>query len=182
MRIGYLLFAGMLSVLSAGCVLATDNSAVVEMSNPVTVSGKVKIEWQQPHQYTDIRSATELQQRFEQRLFDSLTKTLDKAAAKVLKGNETLELVVTDVDLAGDLRPTFGKGPASDIRIVKDIYPPRINFSYRLLDGEQVIMVGSEKLRDMSFMDRISKIDNSSFKYEHALLKEWFAKTIAPRM
>jgi hypothetical protein len=115
-------------------------------------------------------------------MFEELTKALDKASAKALKGKEKLELVVTDVDLAGDLRPTFGQASTSDIRIVKDIYPPRINFSYRVLDGDQVIMVGSEKLRDMRFMDRISNIDNSSFRYEKALLSDWFENTVAPKL
>ncbi|TCN90634.1 DUF3016 domain-containing protein [Shewanella fodinae] len=179
MKIGYLFFASVLSIMSAGCAVATEDAAA---ANPVTTSGKVKIEWQSPDKYTDIRTATEVQKRYEQRMFEELTKALDKASAKALKGKEKLELVVTDVDLAGDLRPTFGQASTSDIRIVKDIYPPRINFSYRVLDGDQVIMVGSEKLRDMRFMDRISNIDNSSFRYEKALLSDWFENTVAPKL
>ncbi|MDF0534734.1 DUF3016 domain-containing protein [Shewanella sp. A32] len=182
MKIGYLLFAGMLGVMSTGCAVATEEAADAAAANPITTVGKVKIEWQNPDKYRDIRTASELQKRFQQRMFESLTKALDQASSKVMKDKEKLELVVTDVDLAGDLRPTFGKAAVSEIRVVKDIYPPQINFTYRVLDGDQVIMVGSEKLHDLMFMNRIYANDNTTFRYEEGMLKDWFNKTVAPKL
>ena len=46
--------------------------------------------------------------RFEQKTFDTLTANLSKSVAKVLHPDQKVELVVTDLDLAGDVRPTFG--------------------------------------------------------------------------
>lgn len=148
--------------------------------DPVTKSGIVKIEWQSPEKYRDVQAANENRMKYRQRVFDDLTKSLDKDASRLLKKGETLELVVTDLDLAGDVLPTFGAS-VSDMRVVKDIYPPRITFSYRVLDGEQVIMVGSEKLRDVGFMDRSNVNSHDSLRFEKEMLKDWLRKTVVPK-
>ncbi|WP_335903590.1 DUF3016 domain-containing protein [Shewanella algae] len=174
MKIRHLL---LVSALASGSVLAADKAD----ENPVTESGKVKIEWQSPKDFRDIKSASELQSRYEKRLFDTLTKTLDKDVSSSLKDNQKLELTVTDVDLAGDVRPTFG-ATANDIRVVKNVYPPKISFSYRLLEGDQVVVAGDEKLTDMQFLDHVDRINSDSFRYEERMLKDWFQKTLKPKL
>ncbi|GHA93023.1 DUF3016 domain-containing protein [Shewanella indica] len=174
MKIRHLL---LVSALASGSVLAADKAD----ENPVTESGKVKIEWQSPKDFRDIKSASELQSRYEKRLFDTLTKTLDKDVSSSLKDNQKLELTVTDVDLAGDVRPTFG-ATANDIRVVKNVYPPKISFSYRLLEGDQVVIAGDEKLTDMQFLDHVDRINSDSFRYEERMLKDWFQKTLKPKL
>ncbi|MCE9787641.1 DUF3016 domain-containing protein [Shewanella chilikensis] len=174
MKIRHLL---LVSALASGSVLAADKAD----ENPVTESGKVKIEWQSPKNFRDIESAGELQSRYEKRLFDTLTKALDKDVSSSLKDNQKLELTVTDVDLAGDVRPTFG-ATANDIRVVKNVYPPKISFSYRLLDGDQLIIAGDEKLTDMQFLDHVDRINSDSFRYEERMLKDWFQKTLKPKL
>ncbi|MGI2852970.1 DUF3016 domain-containing protein [Shewanella algae] len=174
MKIRYLLLAAALATSTA---MAADKAD----ENPVTESGKVKIEWQSPKDFRDIKSASELQSRYEQRLFDTLTQSLDKDVSSSLKENQKLELTVTDVDLAGDVRPTFG-ATVNDIRVVKNVYPPKISFSYRLLEGEQVVMAGDEKLTDMQFLDHVDRINSDSFRYEQRMLKDWFLKTLKPKL
>ena len=165
-------------VLLSGCVVAAPEA---EQANVVTQSGNVKIEWQAPEKYRDVRSASESNKKFRQRVFDTLTKALDQDVKKLLKSDEKLELVVTDVDLAGDLRPTFGAAAVNELRVVKDIYPPRITFSYRVLEGDSVIMVGSEKLRDPGFLDRSYINDQDSFRFEKAMLEKWLRDKVAPK-
>lgn len=165
------------SILLSGSVLAADE--VTE--NPVTENGIVKVEWQDPSSFRDIRSSGEMKSRFENRTFEQLTKHLNKEASRILKPEQKLELVVTDLDLAGDVRPTFG-ATTNDIRVVKDIYPPRITFSYKVLDGDKVIMAGDEKLTDMGFMYSINKMNDKPYRYENALLSSWLKKTIEPKL
>ncbi|QSX33327.1 DUF3016 domain-containing protein [Shewanella avicenniae] len=175
MKVG-LLIAGL---FFAG--LTTTATADEAAANNITEAGVVKIEWQAPEKYRDVRSATENRAVYRQRVFEALTKSLDKNASKLLKSGEKLELVVTDLDLAGDVLPTFGAATVNEIRVVKQIYPPRISFSYRVLEGEQVIMVGSENLRDMGFMDHTSMNDSDSLRYEKAMLEAWLRKTVVPK-
>jgi hypothetical protein len=141
----------------------------------------VKIVWQSPKDYRDIKSSGELQSRYEKRLFETLTENINKEAAKILKPNQKLEMTITDVDLAGDMRPTFG-ATANDLRIIKDIYPPRMTFSYQVLENDKVIIAGDEKLSDMGFMGGIQSLNDKPFMYETKMLTEWLKKTIAPQL
>ncbi|AVV85201.1 hypothetical protein SPWS13_3492 [Shewanella putrefaciens] len=90
-------------------------------------------------------------------------------------------MMVTDVDLAGDMRPTFG-ATANDLRVVKDIYPPRITFSYQVLENDKVIVAGDEKLSDMGFLTGIQPLNDKPFMYETQMLNDWLKKTIAPKI
>ncbi|QYJ74905.1 DUF3016 domain-containing protein [Shewanella sp. FJAT-52076] len=174
MKFPMILIAGLFVASSA----MADDAATVD---PQTQDGAVKISWQEPKKFRDIKSSGELQSRFENRLFETLTKELSKEAAKSLKPNQSLELVVTDVDMAGDMRPTFG-ATTNDLRVVKEIYPPRISFSYQVLDGEQVVIAGDEKLTNLNFMNDIRPINDRPFSHEARLLTQWFDKQVAPKL
>ncbi|MCU8001804.1 MULTISPECIES: DUF3016 domain-containing protein [unclassified Shewanella] len=174
MKIQSLLLAG---VLSCSAAWAADEAPV----DPVTEDGVVKIVWQSPKDYRDIKSSGELQSRYEKRLFETLTENINKEATKILKPNQKLEMTITDVDLAGDMHPTFG-ATANDLRIIKDIYPPRMTFSYQVMENDKVIIAGDEKLSDMGFMGGIQSLNDKPFMYETKMLTEWLKKTIAPQL
>ncbi|MCL1141173.1 DUF3016 domain-containing protein [Shewanella gaetbuli] len=151
-------------------------------ANPITENGVVKIEWQEPDNYRDIKTSNDIQSRFETRFFETMTKNINKQAEKTLAPNQTLVMQVTDVDLAGDMRPTFG-ATSGDLRVVKDLYPPRMNFSYQILEGETVVIAGDEKLRDMSFMQRLNRLNNDRpFTSETIMMQDWLKRTIAPQI
>ncbi|ARD20989.1 MULTISPECIES: DUF3016 domain-containing protein [Shewanella] len=174
MKVKHLLIAGALM-----CNVAIADEEVIE--NPVTEEGIVKVEWQEPKNYRDLKTATEVKSRFEQRFFDTMTKNINKEAEKILKPNQKLEMVVSDVDLAGDLRPTFGATSANELRIVKDLYPPRMTFTYRITEGDNVVIAGDEKLVDMNFMYGANSTRNQRpFEYETRMLKDWLKKTVEP--
>ncbi|MGL5048134.1 MAG: DUF3016 domain-containing protein [Shewanella sp.] len=174
MKIQSLLLAG---VLSCSAAWAADEAHV----DPVTEEGVVKIVWQSPKDFRDIKSSGEVQSRYEKRLFEILTANINKEAAKILKSNQTLDMIITDVDLAGDMRPTFG-ATANDLRIVKDIYPPRMTFSYQVMENDKVIIAGDEKRSDMGFMGGIQSLSDKPFMYETKMLTDWLKKTIAPQL
>ncbi|GGQ32478.1 DUF3016 domain-containing protein [Shewanella litoralis] len=174
MKIKYLLLA---SVFSGQVAMAED----APEPNPLTEVGVVKIEWQNPKEFRDIKTSTELQSRFEKRLFETLTKNINKQAEKSLKPGQTLHMQVTNLDLAGDMRPTFGATPG-DLRIVKDLYPPRATFSFTVNEGDKVIISGDEKITDMSFMYNSHRFNDRPFQYETTLFTDWLQKSVEPKL
>ncbi|MEH6465179.1 MAG: DUF3016 domain-containing protein [Shewanella psychromarinicola] len=174
MNVKYLLLA---SALMCPVAMAED----VPEPNPVTEVGVVKIEWQNPKDFRDIKTSNELQSRFETRLFETLTKNINKQAQKILKPDQKLDMKVTDFDLAGDMRPTFGAAPG-DLRIVKDLYPPRATFSYTITEKGNVVIAGDEKITDMSFMHNTRRFNNRPFQYETTLFTDWLQKSVAPKL
>ena len=77
------------------------------------------------------------------------------------------------MDLAGEIEPWHG-AQFQDVRIVKDIYPPRIDLSFQLLDAAgTVIKEGQRHLSDMSFLMHIYSNRSDTRVYEKGLLDDW---------
>lgn len=169
------------TLLIVGAFVSLNVYADEVKEDPITEDGVVKITWQKVDNFRDVKAVGDIQSRYELRTFETLTKSLNKTASKAFKPNQKLEMVVTDVDLAGDVRPTFGATP-NDIRVVKDLYPPRMTFSYKVLEGEQVIVAGDEKLRDMGFMQTVGVTNDKPLRYEIKMLDEWLKKSILPQL
>ncbi|NVK54482.1 MAG: DUF3016 domain-containing protein [Alteromonadaceae bacterium] len=151
----------------SGIVYAEDNS-----SNEQPL---VEITWQEPESYTDVRPSNESRKRFRERVFSELDDYFNKLA-EGLPAGQTLSITVTDVDLAGQVWPTFGTG-AQDIRIIESMYIPRMTFSYQLKHGEQVMKSAEVSLKEMSFMNNASRFRrNEPFAYEKFMIKRWFSQ------
>ena len=140
---------------------------------PKTTLSKVEITWQSPNDYRDIRPSNETRKGFRERVFSSLGKHFNKLAEALPEG-QSLSVTVTNIDLAGQVWPTFGAG-AADIRIVDRVDIPRMAFSYELKENGDTIKSAEVKLKEMAFMNRISRMRSSEpFGYEKAMLTRWF--------
>ena len=148
--------------------------AAVSMSN-IAWSATAEVEWVEPKKYRDIRSGNENRQHFQNRVTKQLGEHFSELAEQLPEG-QTLKIKVTDVDLAGDV--VFGG--INQIRIIKHIFSPRIEFSYQLLDNENQEIVASQiNLRDRGFLDGYVKLKyrNRSLGYEKQMLDDWFSDT-----
>jgi hypothetical protein len=150
------------------------------LSSQVLAQAGVEIEWDKPEKYRDVRPSNESRKRFRETTFQRINEYMNKLAL-ALPENKKLLMTVSDLDLAGQVWPAsfvgLGHG-GSDVRIIKNIDIPRINFSYQLLDESgQVLQQAEVKLKDMSFLDRSSHgFRNEILRYEKNMLKRWFNK------
>jgi len=141
---------------------------------PSVFAASSEVTWTDYKSYRDIDSGNENRKSFRERTFKSFEKHFSKLAATLPEG-QVLKIDVTDVDLAGD---TNAAG-INQTRIVKQIYIPRMNFSYQLLDGTgKVIQSDEVVVKDMNFMlGNQLKYRNKSLGYEKKMLDDWFEKT-----
>ena len=139
-------------------------------------AGEAKITWQDPDNYTDIRPTDETRDAFRNRVFKDLGAVFEDLA-KQLPDGVMWDITVTDVDLAGDVRPMMRAG-MNDIRIVKEVYWPRMSIQYKMTDASgKVLAEGKEDIKDMNFMMNSSGLyGGSSFQYEERMLRDWFKK------
>ncbi|REL28382.1 DUF3016 domain-containing protein [Thalassotalea euphylliae] len=142
-------------------------------------AGTVSVEWTNPDDYRDIRPTNESRKRFKERTFKDLEQFVTKLAAELPQGYE-LKLNVTNLDLAGNVE--FGR--TQQIRIVRQIHFPSIEFDYQLIDGNsQAVASEQVSLKDMNFLHHIkSNLLSKSLGYEKRMLKEWFNKTFAEQI
>lgn len=143
------------------------------------LAADVEVKWTNPDKYTDIYAGEEHRRKFKERMFISFERHFAKLAA-ALPANQQLNIEVTNVDLAGDVH----HGGSNRIRLVKDLYFPRMDFSYQLLNADKSVVKSEQvALKDMSFlMTRALKYRNESLRYEKQMLDHWFKKSFINEM
>jgi hypothetical protein len=154
------------------------SAVTLGLSSQVVAQAKVEIEWDKPEKYRDVRPSNESRKRFMEATFEGINEYMHELAS-ALPDNQKLSMKVTDLDLAGQVLPASFVGLSqgvSDVRVIKNIDIPRINFSYQLLDTSGAVIQQAEvDLKDMSFMDRGNRFfDSESLRYEKNMLQRWF--------
>ncbi|MFG3448764.1 DUF3016 domain-containing protein [Stenotrophomonas sp. NPDC047960] len=179
------LLAGALScvmLLVAACATAGPRT-VTAPDAPRALSGDspVQVSWTDPAQFTEIRSSSN---RFEAQSGNwvyQLAEALRKSAVKRLPPGQTLEVRFTDIKRAGDFEPQHGPR-ANDIRIMRDVYPPRITLDFTLRDaGGRVLQEGKDvKLVGLNYLQNGVGLRSNSdpLRYEEQMLDDWLRKLL----
>jgi hypothetical protein len=134
---------------------------------------RVHVVFSEPQKFTDVKSDYSGGDKERDILLGQLRKYLEERAASHVPEGQRLTVTITDVDMAGDFEP--GRGPRlGGARIVRTVYPPRINLSFELTDtaGKQV-KAGQRSLTDLAFMSAPDIYRNDLLKYEKNLLDDW---------
>jgi hypothetical protein len=147
----------------------------------VAMAGEVKVEYIDYKKFTDMKPANEARGSYEKRTMASFDKIFADLAKELPEGYRW-SVQVTDIDLAGDVNHMFTQS-GQQIRVIKDLFIPRINFSYTLLDQNKVLVLEEKdfKLKDMGFMTRSgSTRSDRAFEYEKVMLERWFKDHVKP--
>jgi hypothetical protein len=109
----------------------------------------------------------------------ALRHYIERTAPRYLQPGQQLSIHITDIDLAGSFEPWHG--PNRDVRIVRDVYPPRINlqFEWRDADGH-ILGQGEKNLRNLAFQMTTVARGSDALRYEKALIDEWLATALSP--
>ena len=143
-----------------------------------TAPTNVTVTYDHPEQFTETRKVRSLAPQLADNDYLKVLKAyMENRAGKMLPPGDHLDIVVTDIDRAGNFEP-WRRGTLREVRIIKDIYPPRIDLHFRLLDaGGKTIREGTRKLRDPGFMADSSNTSGSdNLRYEKALIDRWLRK------
>ena len=139
-------------------------------------SAQVNVSWSDPANFSELKYGRQFQQPKPEVWLTEFQKTLVKRGNHVLQPGQHLNVTITNVKLAGRVEPFHGAG-ASDVRIVKSIYPPEIELTFSLTgtDG-QVVDSGERTLRDIAFLDRGSLNRSDAYRFEKRMLTDWVDK------
>jgi hypothetical protein len=123
--------------------------------------------------FADVADSSSRSDADRDRILAALKEYLIQRASRIIPATHKLVITVTDVDLAGDFEP-WGGPSFDDIRIVKDLYPPRIELVFRLTDPEgNIVKEGRRVLRDLTFLMKLPADRNDLLRHEKALLDDW---------
>lgn len=163
--------------LAAGCaVQGPQRTATGQAAGTPAPPGIVSVTYDNPATFDQGRAGGRETEKARRAWVDALSQYLAERAAPRLPQGQQLEVHITDVQRAGNFEPWRGPQGA-DVRIVRDIYPPRIDLRFKLLDGDgRLLREGSRQLRDATFMMRADLHPNDPLRYEKSLLDDWMHK------
>ncbi|HFL1972997.1 TPA: DUF3016 domain-containing protein [Stenotrophomonas maltophilia] len=172
--------------LLAGALVAGGASAAprtvtdAEAPRALQADGPVSVKWEDPAKFTEIRQSTN---RFEAERGDwvqQLARYLQTTAAKPLQPGQTLDVTLVDIKRAGDYEPWHGPR-GRDIRIMRDIYPPRISLQYTLKDASgRIVSEGDARLSDTGYLHNLGlRSESDPLRYEKRLIDDWVKRQLA---
>lgn len=159
------------ALLGAGLVLAGCQTTP-KVNNGVT-GENITVNFQEPDRFTD--AADNLGGGSSPYILDTLRDYLKEEAPRHLQSGQKLTVTFTDIDLAGDIPPSASAG-SQDIRVIKQIYRPRQEFTFTVTDASgATVKEGKRTLSNMNFqLDAINpRSQSESFFYDKQLLKTW---------
>lgn len=154
----------------AGLALAAGSATSTAAASKAAAPDNVTVTFQDPDNFTDVHENQSLETSTY--YLDELRGCLQQTASPLLAAGQKLVITVTDVDLAGD--NNFSS--PDHIRIMKEIYAPRVHLKFQLLDADgKVLKEGERKLIDQFYLQQIKMPGGNQdpLYYDKALLKQW---------
>jgi len=171
--IGALLLACLLAV-APGAQARVRTVTDPQAPRALPADGPVSVQWTDPNQFTEIRFSGNRFQSQQGDWVQDLAEHFRDSIVRRLPPGDRMAITITDIKRAGEFEPWHGPR-GDDIRIVKDLYPPRISFSYVWTDSSgKVVDQGEQRLIDTAFLMNDSRINNSDqLRYEKRMIDDW---------
>lgn len=135
------------------------------------------VTWASPENYRDVRSSSGSQPRFQQQVFENLSEYFGDMARIYLAPDQTLNIKVNNLDLAGDIR--YGAETGQKIRILTSISAPSISFSYQIRQGETAMKSDTVRLTNLNYQASVWGMGRSRvLAYEKQLIHDWARKSL----
>jgi hypothetical protein len=184
MKIRCFLFplSGLAALLAAGCSTSAPTASGPSPSYTSASDGSsaknITVTFHDPERFTDCRS--DFGSTTDNSYLDSLSAHVKRMAGPHVPADQKLDVTFTDIDLAGDFRPD--RMQAMDVRIIKDIYRPRMALTFKLVGADgKVIKEGDRTLVDSYFMSNVNMIDRDEpLFYDKEMLSNWIRDEFKP--
>lgn len=161
-----------LGFLCAACATPSEKTQSATPSNKT-----VNVTFASPEKFADLKTDSMGSDKDRDYLLGEIKDYIAGRAPGRMADGQTLDIVISDIDMAGDFEPW--RGPrAQDVRIIKDLYPARIDLSFKLTGADgAVVSEGARQLRDLNFMMATPGVlSNDTLRYEKTLLNDWLAR------
>lgn len=140
-------------------------------------AGVVSVEFVEPDRFADARDA----RRDAGDNLRVLARHIESAAGRYLAEGDKLSVEVLDVDLAGEIRPSWRL--AQEVRVLKGGADwPRIKLRYTLESAGQPARNAEQTISDLAYLQRSSgRARGDALDHERRMLEEWSRGQFAVR-
>src|SRR5580765_6837008 len=165
-------------ILLAAAVLLLSSCANAPARDPqplqLPANDRVNVSWADPASFSE-HSCDFTPGGRDYAWVGDLAKYTRDQALKRLPAGAHLDVKFIDIDRAGECLPTMR---GEQIRIIRDMYPPRITLHYRLSGNGVTAADADATLRDLAFMMTSPGLPGSSdpLRYEKRVIDDWLRK------
>lgn len=155
-------------------------AALVGLCLAAPARSEVLVNFVHPERFTDANTRGDFPAKADSPALASLRRTLQELGARYLPADTKLQVEVLDLDLAGRYEPW--RFEARDVRIMRDVDPPRIRLRYALERPGQPPVSREETVTDMLYLTRpeLRFRSGDTLAVEKAVLADWFRHRFAP--
>lgn len=109
----------------------------------------------------------------------TIAEHIGRLAGRALPAGQRIEVEITDVDLAGEMR--WLRHSAQEVRVIRGRADfPRIELKWALKEGDRTLRQGEERLVDLAYTSRVNRYGRDEpLRYEKRMLDEWFGQSVA---
>lgn len=136
---------------------------------------QAQIRFTDPTKFTDLRYTTSDTEHDTMDLADEFRRYIERRTPAYLPADKRLEVTITDVDMAGELRPS-GASLYMLRRQIRGIYPPRVDLEFRVVNADGTVeRQGRRELRNNAYLYGKYAKQRVPLVHEKALIERWMA-------
>ena len=137
---------------------------------------RVTVQTSRPEGFTDFKATCIGMDERTRGLLTDFTQFIRATGARHVPEGGALSITITDVDMAGEFE-TWRGPQACSVRVMLDLYAPRIRLDFRLTDRDgKVLSAGPRELRDPLYLTRAVRLSTDPLRYEKNLVQDWFQR------
>ena len=165
--------------LGLGACASTGQTGMLAPDAPraLPAQGPVNVAWADPAGFSELKFSGNHWAASQGKWLENLAEYMRKEAEQELPAGHHLDVTIVDIQRAGRYEP-WQSMRMQDVRMVRDIYPPRMTVQFRLLDAAgNVVAEGERKLSDPAFLTGSSPIsDSDPLRYEKRMVDSWLRR------
>lgn len=168
-----------LALALTGCASSGSSMLSADAPRALPDSGPVSVVWADPASFTELRYSRNRWDSERGSWLTDLAKYMRKRAEAQLPSGERLQLTIVDVDRAGDYEPWHAPSQ-QDIRIIRNIYPPRMTVQFKRFDASGALIAqGERKITDPAFLISSAPFnDTDPLRYEKRMIDSWLRREL----
>jgi hypothetical protein len=166
-----------------GCLAAPLAAAPSRVTDPdaprsLQLQSPVSVSWDDPSGFSELRHSHNRFEAARGNWVEQLARHLQSRVSSALPQGERMQINITNIERAGDYEPWAGVN-FRDVRVVRDLYPPRMSLSFTRYDADgQVIAEGERDLADLGFLMGTRANESDPLRFEKRMIDDWVRREL----
>lgn len=165
-------------LLALAACASTGPRTVTDAERPhaVGADSPVSVSWSDPAQFAELRYSQNRRLAAQGDWVVELADYMQERIAKTVPAGQKVEVEILDIQRAGQYE--WYALHTDDVRVMRDVYPPRMTLQFRHTDANgHVVGEGERKIADLAYLQGPSPFPTSDpLRYDKRLIDTWIRR------